>query len=161
MQTFIIDDGTREINLTNQFNEPIATIRVRTSDISIYDRYQDLMSDFPNIVSPLANINIDADGSTENGDDWKILKDVEANLIARLNALFDTKDIGRIFKKRNAFSAIGGHFFVENVMNTLGQIITEAIEEEARLTQARTGEYLKDITPGVDSNETGDTANKS
>lgn len=154
---FVLDDGTKAVTLTNPYGKVIATLHIRTGDYSIIDRYNALEKEFPKITEPLTSINLNADGTSTFEDDWTKLKQVEATLISRLNDLFDTDEIGEIFKTRNPFSSVGGHFFAENVMEVLGQIIAQSIEEGAKAAEKRTAKYLKDIPESANA---GTTANK-
>lgn len=156
---FSLDDGTREITLVNTYNKVICKFHFRPSDISILDRYQLLTKDFDKIVEPLRQIGIRADGtaddSVENG--WAILKKVEETLIQRINALLDTDDASEIFRVRNAFSSIGGRFFVEHVIDAIGKVITSYMEEEAELTRQRIAPYTDDVDSEVNA-DAGATA---
>ena len=142
-----IDDGTRELILKNQFGVVICKLHIRTSDISIMDRYNDLMNDLGNVVKPLAGININADGTASFETEWAIIKQVEADLMKRLSTLFDTNEISSIFKHRHMFSSVGGEFFVEKVLAVLGAEIGEAIKEEVKLSNQRMSKYLNDVQP--------------
>ena len=144
---FTIDDGTREIKLQNKFGEEIATLHIRVSDIGIVDRYKAMAEDLKKAIIPLKNIAINNDGTATFEQDWKILKDVESEVITRINELFDIKNAADIFKTRNAFSAIGGEFFVEKVLTGLGKMISEGMEEEAKKAQARTSKYTSGLKP--------------
>ena len=142
---FIIDDGTKEITFNNQFGEEICKIHIRSGDISIIDRYQELMKDFDKIVAPLSNVELRNDGSSSFDDDWKVIKGVEKDIIDRINAIFDTKDAGRLFEQRNAFSTIGGEFYVEKVLTALGDVVSKEIAHESELAQKRINKYMKGI----------------
>lgn len=142
---FVINDGTKEIVFNNQFGEEICKIHIRSGDISIIDRYQELMKDFDTIVAPLSNVQLRNDGSSSFDDDWKVIKEVEKNIIDRINAIFDTKDAGRLFEQRNAFSTIGGEFYVEKVLVALGDVVSKEIAHESELAQKRINKYMKDV----------------
>ena len=86
----VIDDGTRELVLKNQFNATICKLHIRTSDLSLMDRYNDLMNDLGDVVKPLSEVCIKADGTAEFETEWAVIKKVEADLTARLGKLFDT-----------------------------------------------------------------------
>ena len=141
----IIDDGTREIPLVNKFGKLICNIYIRPADISILDRYNALAADFKDIVEPLKDINIKNDGSATFDEEWAIMKSVEAELKARINALFDMEEADEIFKNRSPFSSVGGKFFCESVIEVIGEIITEAVKEEMALSKERTDKWLSDI----------------
>lgn len=142
---FIIDDGTKEITFNNQFGEEICKIHIRSGDISIIDRYQALMTDFDKLVAPLSDVKLQNDGTSSFDDDWKVIKDVEQNIIERINAIFDTKDAGKLFEQRNAFSTINGEFYVEKVLTALGEVVSREISHESELAQKRISKYMKGV----------------
>lgn len=142
---FTIDDGTREITLENPFHEVIAVLHIRVSDIGIVDRYKETVKELEKSIVPLKDISTNADGTATFEKDWDLLKQVEADVIERLNGLFDITNAGDIFKTRNAFSAINGEFFVEKVLAGLGNMIQQSVAEEAAKAQERTDKYTKDL----------------
>lgn len=154
----IIDDGTREIPLMNKFGKLICNIYIRPADLSILDRYQQLSTDFKTIVEPLKNIEIGSDGMVSFEEDWKIVKEVEAELKQRINALFDMDEADDIFAKRNPFSSVGGKFFCESVIEVIGNLIADAVEEEMELSRQRTEKYLNDVKPEVNGDDRTVTA---
>ena len=152
----IIDDGTREIPLYNKFGKLICNIYIRPADLSILDRYNSLVSDFRGIVEPLKALDIKNDGTVSFDEEWPVMKAVEAELKKRINALFDMDEADDIFAKRNPFSSVGGKFFCESVIEVIGDIITEAVADEMKLSKERTDKYLSDIqpeTPEVNGND--------
>lgn len=143
--TLVIDDGTRELLLVNQFGQEICKLHIRTNDYSILDRYDQMMKTLPEIVKPLENLNIKNDGTSDFDEDWKRIKSVEDALIQRLGEFFDTDEIRLVFAKRNAFSSVGGTFFVENVLNALGEEMARVITEETKKSTKRMSKYLSDL----------------
>mgnify|MGYP007069861085 CR=1 FL=1 len=137
-----IDDGTREIPVVNTFGQPVCTIHFRPADYSIFDRYKDFAKDFEDIVKPLENVGITNNGEAAVDDGWQIIKQVEGEIIQRFNDLLDTDDAAEIFAKRNAFSSVGGKFFCEVVLDALGDIIVEAVDEERKKSDERMKKYL-------------------
>lgn len=142
---FTLDDGTEELTINNAYGQEIAKIHVRTSDIGIVDRYNELLKDFDKIIEPLGDVSMKSDGTSSFDDDWAKIKDVESELIDKLNAVFDSNDIDKLFETRNAFSTIGGVFYIEKVIEMLGGVVSEAIANETKKTQARVEKYTKDI----------------
>ena len=140
----VIDDGTREIRIENKYGEEICKVHIRAGDYSILDRYQTVMNDIPNILKPLYNTGIKADGTGEFEQDWKVIKEVETALLDRMAELFDSDDVRQIFKKRNPFSSVGGQFFAMIVLNGLGAEMARVVEEENKLSEKRMSKYLKD-----------------
>lgn len=142
---FVIDDGTKPIKLQNQYGQEIATLYIRVSDIGIVDRYNAMAKDLEKAIIPLKDIALNNDGTATFEKDWALLKQVEGEIIDRINALFDITNAADIFKTRNAFSSIGGEFFVEKVLAGIGNIISKGIEEEAKKAQKRTSKYTADL----------------
>lgn len=144
MKKVIIDDGTREIPIVNQFDQPICKIYLRPADLSILDRYETVMKDLPNVVKPLEALNIEANGEAAYEADRAIMKKVEKDLYGRINALFDIEEAEQIFAKRNPFSSVGGEFFVIRVLQAVGDVIRDAMEEELALSSKRMSKYVED-----------------
>lgn len=141
----IIDDGTREIPIKNKFGKLICNIYIRPADISILDRYQRLTDDFEDIIKPLQTVNINPDGTAAFEEEWDALKKAEDVLKKRLNEVFDMEEADEIFKTRNPFSSINGKFFCESVIEVIGNLITDSIEEAYEESEKRMEKYLKDI----------------
>ena len=150
-KTYVLDDGTREIPIENIYGEPICSIRIRSGDFSILDRFNELTDDFDKIIEPLKNIQLTMDGESSNNgidsfqEEWKAIKNVEKEIIDRINELFDTKDAGNLFKNRNAFSTIDGEWYVFKVISMLGEIVKDEMKIESEKTRKRIDKYTKDI----------------
>lgn len=157
---FAVDDGTREVTLVNTYGKVICRIHFRTGEIAIMDRFTALTNDLPKIIEPLDRVNLNADGSTDenDGDAWAALKQVEGNVMQRINDLLDMDEANEIFKTRSPFSSIGGLFFVEHVLRALGDAITAQINEEAALSEARIAKYTDDLPEDEVSADAGATA---
>ena len=141
----VIDDGTREIPIENRFGKLICKIYIRPGDLSIIDRYNKVIKDLPGIIKPLKDLSIKNDGTASLDKDWEALKQVEEELYKQLNYLFDMDEAADIFATRNPFSAIRGRFFCESIIEVIGNIISEAITEEAERVERRTNKYLNDL----------------
>lgn len=156
---FAVDDGTREVTLVNTYGKVICRLHFRTGELAIMNRFNALTEDLPKIVEPLERVNLNPDGNTdENDDGWAVLKQVEGAIKQRINALLDMDEADEIFKTRSPFSSIGGVFFVERVLNAIGEAITAQIKEEAALSQARIAKYVDDVAEDEVSENAGATA---
>ena len=143
MSNLRIDDGTRELTIENTFGEEICKLRFRPGDISILERLDAIRDDLPNIVAPLENADINADGTGATDESWKLIKSVENALADKLCDVFDTQDVRKIFEKRFMFSSIHGNFFVTLVLDGLTDEISRVISEEMKLSQKKMSKYLK------------------
>jgi hypothetical protein len=149
----IIDDGTRKIPIENTYGQLICNIYIRPSDISIMDRYKEFRKDFDSILDPLKNLDIDRNGEPDFEADWAVLKEVEAELKKRINALFDMDEADAIFEKRSPFASVGGKFFCESVIEVIGGLIADSIEEELELSAKRMQPHLEDLESPEDSDD--------
>lgn len=158
----VVDDGTRKIPLVNKFGKLICNVYIRPADLSILDRYNEVMKDFDEIVKPLENVGIKNDGTAQFDKDWNTIKEVETELKKRIDILFDMEEADEIFAKRNPFSSVGGEFFCAKVLAALEDVIVQAIEEEAELSAKRTSKYLtaEPENPEV-KEDAGETAENS
>ena len=152
----VIDDGTRKIPLVNTFGKLICHIYIRPADLSILDRYKQLNTDFKDIIEPLKGMSLKNDGTADFDADWQVLKSVENELKRRINALFDMEEADEIFAKRNPFSSVGGKFFCESVIEAIGSIIVQAVEDEMAQSKHRTDKYLSDLQPTAPLEVSGD-----
>ena len=143
--TFQIDDGTKRYEFTNKFGEPIGVMHFRGGDISIIERYNSLLTDFDKIVAPLSEVTLKDDGTSSFEADWEKVKGVEKEIIDRINAIFDSKDAQNIFKNRNAFSTINGSFYVEKVIEALGNVVAQEMSEEQDKAKKRLDKYTKGL----------------
>lgn len=142
---FVLDDGTKELEIRNPFGEVIERIHVRTGDLSIMDRYNSFVDNFDKVVEPISKMQIKDDGTSDIDEEWKVIKQVEKSLIDKLNEVFDSKDIGNLFKKRNALSTINGEFYIEKVIDMLGKVIAQDIKAETEKSAKRLKKYTEDV----------------
>lgn len=142
---FILDDGTQELTITNSFKQEICKIHIRPADLSIVDRFNELTDGFAETIEPLKDLHVKNDGTSDIDEEWAKLKEIEKNLIDKLNSVFDSDDIGNLFAKRNAFSTVGGEFYVEKVIEMLGKVVNQGMEAETSKMQKRLDKYTKDL----------------
>lgn len=149
MKQIIIDDGTREYLITNQYGQEICRVHFRPGDVSLVGRYKEMRDEFHNIIAPLAEIDITATGEAANEAGLEALTRADENFRATLNKLLDSDDAGDIFQKRNPFSSVGGKFFCELVLEALGTIIREVSAEEAAASEKRVAKYIEKEAPNA------------
>ena len=149
MKQIIIDDGTREYQITNQFGKEICRVHFRPGDVSIVGRYQRMRAKFSEIIAPLAELDISAAGEAADDAGVEALGKADANFRETLNELLDSDDAADIFKERNPFSSVGGQFFCEIVLNALGEIIKEVTAEEAAKAEKRIAKYIESEAPNA------------
>lgn len=148
---FILDDGTRPFIITNTLGDEICTLHVRSGDYNLVQRYRDFASSFDDIIAPLKDIKLDNNGdvdienNAELDDALKTIKGVENKIINEINKLFGMNDAEKLFSTRSAFATVGGVFFAEKVIEMLGNIVGNMVQEENEITKKRIDKYTKDI----------------
>lgn len=141
--TLVIDDGTKEFVLENEYGQEICKLHVRIADFSIMERMMDLQNKVADMIAPLKDVDIKADGTAEFEEAWPILKRVEDNVIKELSAVFDTNEIKDIFKNRFMFSSVNGQFFLNIVVDVLSNEFNRMLNEEMKQSEKRMKKYLK------------------
>ena len=144
MKKIVIDDGTREYNIVNKFGKEICKLHFRPGDISIAERYRELQEGFADIVKPLSEMDINADGTASDDAAMNAIHEADMNLRKALEKLLDSDDAADVFKARNPFSSVGGKFFAEIVLDAIGNIVGEVIAEEAEASMKRTAKYIEE-----------------
>ena len=154
MGTIRIDDGTKEYQIVNKYGQEICKIHFRPADLSLLDRYKEISGSLSETIEPLKELSLKADGTAED-ESWEILKSVEDSVIEKFGELLDTDDVSDIFKKRRAFSSVGGRFFCEIVLLAIGEAISEEFQKEAEATSKRISKYMP---PDEDQTDAGAAA---
>ena len=157
---FSLDDGTKEITFVNNYGQVICRVHFRAGDLSIMDRFEELQKTLPQMLEPLTKMDINPDGTTTSDDAWAEMKKVEGVVKQQINKLLDTNEADLLLKNRNPFSSVGGAFYIEKVLDALGQAISASVKEEAALFEERTKKYVDDIDEaGGVSTDAGSSAN--
>lgn len=144
MKRIIIDDGTREYEICNRFGKVICVLHFRPSDISIAERYREMRETFGDIVKPLAELDIQADGTAADDAAMDALHEADVALRKALARLLDSDDAADIFAARNPFSSVGGKFFCEIVLDAIGGIVEDVMTEETEASRKRTSKYIEE-----------------
>lgn len=138
-----IDDGTREYEIQNKYGEPICVLHFRPGDISLLHRYEEMKNAIPEMIKPLEDMDLNADGTAATDAGIAALGEAERRLREALSKLIDSRDFDDIFRTRNPFSSVGGRFFAENVIEMLDGIISSVLAEEAEASRRRTAKYIE------------------
>ena len=122
----VVDDGSRRVPILNTSGEEIGAFTFRPTDIGIIQRYNELVARFDEIVGPLQA----AAGSDEAGV-AEALEQAGARLSDAVNALFGSEGAAEAFFGRmNPFSPVGGEFYCQQVLRSVGDYIGHAFDRE-------------------------------
>ena len=86
----VIDDGSQRIPIENMNGDEIGVFYFHPTDVGIIERYNETMSKFDEIVAPLEEIDINADGTADANDEAaaKALKEAEKRLYEACDYIF-------------------------------------------------------------------------
>ena len=122
----VVDDGSRRVPILNTRGEEIGAFTFRPTDIGIIQRYNELVARFDEIVGPLQA----AAGADEAGV-AEALEQAGARLSDAVNALFGSEGAAEAFFGRmNPFSPVGGEFYCQQVLRSVGDYIGHAFDRE-------------------------------
>ena len=111
-------------------------------------RYNEISEKFADVVKPLTEANITAEGEGADEESMKILDEVEKNLFDLVNYLFDGNMAEAFFGKMHAFSPVDGKFYCENVLNAVGEFISNKFDSEIKKVSARVEKYTHGYRTG-------------
>jgi len=124
-----VDDGARRVPICNTFGEEIGVFRFHPTDIGILNRFNDMMSDFEQITAPLEALEDDSEaGEAQRAE---ALKEAEGRLYAAVDKLFNGEGSAKaLFGTMHPFSPVGGVFYCQIVLQTIGAFINEQFDNE-------------------------------
>lgn len=139
-----VDDGLRRVPIINSYGEEIGVFSFRPTDFGIIQRYNKLVGELDSIVEPLENINIAADGTADEDNDdaaAEALTEAENRLFKACDEMFGGNMSEAFFGKMHPFSPVGGEFYCEQALRSVGSFISEQFEAETKKVNARVSKY--------------------
>ena len=140
----VVDDGSQRIPIKNLAGDEIGVFYFRPTDIGIIQRYNDTVSKFDEIVAPLENVDITAEGTAETGDTaaMEAIREAEKRLFEACDYIFDGNMSEAFFGKMHPFSPVSGVFYCETALNKVGAFIAAQFEQETTKINKRLNQYV-------------------
>ena len=139
-----VDDGMREVPITNKLGRQIGTFYFRPTDVGIIDRYNEAVTKIPDIFKPLENININPEGETSTDAEMIVLREAEEKLYEVCNYLFGGNLSEAFFGEMHPFSPLeGGIFYCENALESVGNFISAQFKRNVQNVEKRVSRYTK------------------
>ena len=148
----VVDDGSITVPIKNTNGELIGQFRFRPTDFNIVKRYNDVANKFEDVVKPLIDANIDANGEGADEESIKILNEAEGKLFELVDYMFDGNMAEAFFGKMHAFSPVDGKFYCENALNAVGQFISRKFDAEIKQITTRVNKYTHGYKTGKHKN---------
>lgn len=144
----VVDDGSVEVPISNTLGERIGMFRFRPTDFNIIKRFQEISDKFEDVVSPLINANIDANGEGADEESVKILDEAQAKLFELVDYLLDGNAAEAFFGSMNPFSPVKGKFYCEHALNAVGNFISKQFDEELKAISSRVEKHIHGYRTG-------------
>ena len=147
-----LDDGKVKVPINNKYGEEIGVFYFRPTDINILERYKKVADEFGEILKPLENFNLETDGTSNDVGGMEALNQARTKLFELCNYLFDGDMAEAFFGKMNPFSPVDGKFYCENVLNAVGNFISNQFKTETEQLNARVSKYTHGVKTGKHKN---------
>ena len=146
----VVDDGSVKESILNKHGDVIGVFYFRPTDFGMIDRYNEIVTDFDDIVAPLENVNINPDGTVDeaNEAEYKAFKTAEERLYKACDYLFGGNASEAFFGKMHPFSPVHGHFYCENALESIGKYISEQFDREVKKISNRVNRYTHGYRTG-------------
>lgn len=146
----VIDDGSVEVPIKNKRGDEIGRFYFRPTDVGIIDRYNQIIGNFAEITAPLEHVNINPDGTTDenNAAEVEALREAERRLYEAVDFMFGGNMSEAFFGKMHPFSPVGGAFYCENAIESVGQFISAQFSRETEKISKRVNRYTHGYRTG-------------
>lgn len=144
----VVDDGAERVPIRNTLGEEIGVFYFNPTDVGIVKRFKEVANQFGTVAEPLANIDINPDGTTNGENESEALEKAEAKMFELVNYLFGGDCASAFFGKMNPFSPVNGKFYAENVLNAVAQYVSKKMEVETERINTRVDKYTHGYRTG-------------
>ncbi len=140
-----VDDGYQRVPINNKYGDEIGVFYFNPTDIGIIERYNTLADKFNAITEPLEAVeSIEGESADElEARQLKALDEAKKRLYEAVDELFGGNAAEAFFGKVHPFSPVGGNFYCETVLQTVGQFINEQFDVETKKMNERVKKYTQ------------------
>lgn len=147
-EVIVVNDGRRRVRIQNQLGEEIGVFMFNPTDLNIVSRYNEVADQFQDVVKPLNEANITAEGEAEDEDSIAILNRAEAKMIELLDYVINGDSRSAFFGKVQIFSPSDGKFYCESVLSALGDYISMKFDKEIHAINSRVEKHTHGYRTG-------------
>lgn len=144
----VVDDGSIRVPIKNQHGDEIGVFYFHPTDVGIVSRYNEMVADIDKVLEPLENLEIGADGTASDDASAEALAEAEKRLCAALNHVFGGNMAEAFFGSMHPFSPVGGVFYCERAIESVGNFITAQFDVETKKMNKRIAKYVNGYTRG-------------
>jgi len=151
-EVVVVNDGRRKVTIKNQNGDVIGSFRFNPTDVNIVNRYNESVSKFEDIVKPLSNYDIKANGEGDGMEAVSALDEAEAKLIDLMDYILDGQFGKAFFSKTHAFAGVEDgddvKFYCEVAFDVVGQYIANKFDAETKKLDRRLSKHTHGYKTG-------------
>lgn len=147
-EVIVVNDGRKRVRIQNQLGEEIGVFLFNPTDLNIVTRYNEVADKFKDVVEPLNNASITAEGEAADEESINILNEAEDRMIELLDYVIGGDSRSAFFGKVQIFSPSDGSFYCENVLDALGQYISMKFDKEIHAINSRVDKHIHGYRTG-------------
>jgi len=147
-EIIVVSDGKRTIPIKNQIGEQIGVFRYNPTDLNMVNRYREVADKIDDIVKPLENVGITAEGEGEDSESIDAVNEVEEKLIEVMDYMLDGNSREAFFTKTHALTPVGGQFYFEKVFEAIGLYLEKIFDVEFKTMDGRVEKHTHGYRTG-------------
>lgn len=136
-EVIVVSDGRVRVRIQNQLGESIGVFKFNPTDLNIINRYNEVADQFGDVVKPLQDVSITAEGEAAEEAGIEALNQAENRMIELLDYVINGNSREAFFSKTHIFAPTDGVFYCENVLNKIGEYISMKFDSEVKKVNAR------------------------
>lgn len=152
IEAIVVDDGRVRVPIKNTFGDEIGVFYFNPTDIGILKRFENVREKFADVVAPLNDVNIGADGEGTDAYSVEKLEEAEKRLYDLCDYLFGGNLSKAFFGTINPFSPINGVFYCENALNMVAEYVSRKFDSEVKKINSRIEKYTHGLRTGKHKN---------
>lgn len=132
-----VNDGFKTYDIVNQDDKLLGQFSFNPSDTNIIHRHEE-------VVNALEKINLNISSNDEEKSLSEAFKEVESVVYEQINYLLDSDVAESFFSIMGPFTPLAnGEFFVETVIDAIGQAIQIETGERVKKVKAKINKHTK------------------
>ena len=128
----VVDDGYKLITVKNSLGEVVGKFRFNPTDINIVNRYREISDQFQDVLKPLKDAEITAEGEAGDEQSVDLVNEAEKKMIELMDYMLNCDSREAFFSKTHLFTPTDGNFYCQNVFESIGQFISMKFDSEIK-----------------------------
>ena len=147
-EVIVVSDGRKRVAIQNELGERIGVFLFNPTDLNILNRYNEVADQFGDVVKPLQDVSITAEGVAAEEAGIEALNEAEERMIELLDYVINGNSREAFFSKTHIFAPTNGIFYCEEVLNKIGDYISMKFDSEVKKVNARVSKHTHGYRTG-------------